>query len=72
MTYLLHLLNWTRAKASLWVFLAGLLASIGLYFSQTNVLTLTWLDVKVAIVTAVISQLTKALTNYASGYPIPQ
>lgn len=71
MTYLKHLINWTRLKAALWVFIAGALASIGLYFSQTNILTVTWLDVKVAIITAVISQLTKAFTNYTAGYPIP-
>lgn len=73
MTYLSHLLNLTRLKAGLWVFLAGIVASVLVSIQSLNIATLTWNDIKFALIAAIISQITKALSNYGEqndqGYP---
>lgn len=71
MTYLQHLINWTRVRAGLWVFAGGIATTMLVFFQTTNVFTLTWTDLKIALVTAIVTQITKAFNNYASGAPIP-
>lgn len=66
-SYLLHLLTWTRLKSFLWTFLAGTLATAIYNISAVNLLTVTWTDVKIVLITAIATQVTKALNNYADA-----
>lgn len=69
-SYLIHLFTWTRLKATAWTFLAGTLATALYNLNSSNLLTVTWTDVKIVLVTAVASQITKALSNYADAQAI--
>lgn len=74
MTYFEHLINWTRLKSALWVFVGGVIGFALVNLQSVNINSVTWTDVKGIVVTAVILQLTKAWSNYQSANvpPSPQ
>lgn len=68
-TYIEHLLNWNRIKSIGWYLLAGIFATALYNLSSTSPLSWSWTDVKVAILSAITFQLTKALNNYLKQNP---
>ncbi len=72
-TYFGHLFNWTRLSSAAWVLFGAVVAQVLVEIQQTDVMTLTWFQVKAAVVTAVVTQLTKAWTSYVdSGKDVVQ
>lgn len=69
MTYIEHLLNLTRLKAALWVFFGGALAFFLANLATTDILTVTKHQLIGLALTAVVTQITKSLSNYSDQAP---
>jgi hypothetical protein len=69
MTYIEHLINWSRLKSALWVFFGGTIAFFLANLATTDILSISKRQLIGIAITAVITQLTKALSNYSDQTP---